>query len=86
MRGRGALSPPTDRCGGSSTGTPPSFFSTRPVDPCRSSSLIWHSPAHTHAHTHIPSCCVPTHTSQNFTTEVPQNFGLFTVQAANDEK
>ena len=44
MRGRGALSPPTDRCRGSSAGTPPSFLSTRPVDPCRSSSLIWHPP------------------------------------------
>ena len=51
MRGRGALSPPT---GGSSAGTPPSLFSMRPVDPCRSSSLIWHHPpppSHTHTHT-----------------------------------
>ena len=38
----------------------PLFHSTRPVDPCRSSSLIWHSPlitTHTHTHTHIHPVC-----------------------------
>ena len=65
MRGRGALSPPTVRCGGSSAGTPHRFSKHAARRPCRSSSLIWHSP-HINRHTHTPRlqaavCCSKGH-------------------------
>ena len=60
MRGRGALSPPTVRCGSSSAGTPPSFSKQAARRPMQVFLFNMASPPHTHTHTLCKE--LPTHT------------------------